>query len=220
MEYIEDILHKDEKILWIYTRERNFLIGPITYVIFQIIFLIIANILLIPWILTSQGSLLLVGVILYLIFMGGIGILIPISIHGVYLMKKRLNLDYQDLRNYHEVYAMTNERWVQKNYHWNFARNSGFDAYPEDALLKDVDSVSIRLGEIDAISTRRNGKVYDTFIYTDYQRGKPFATSYLCAFLPKKYFDDFVKILVNETNINYSTDLNGSKTLFTREEGD
>lgn len=217
MEHIKDYLEEDEKILWIYTRERNFLKGPITYLTFQIIFIIIASILLVPWIVNSQGPMLLIGVMLYLIFVIGIGSLIPISIRGLIMMKKRLNVDYEDLKTYHEVYAMTDRKWIQKNYHWNFARKSGFNAYPEDVLIRDVDCVSVKLAEIEAICTRKNGTIYDAYIYTSFKKDKPFAKSYLAAFLPQKFFDDFVEILVNETEINYSSELNEEKSVFTRE---
>ncbi|UCC18927.1 MAG: hypothetical protein JSV62_12575 [Promethearchaeota archaeon] len=149
---IEKYLQKDEEILWKSSENVN-----LVYFIRGITFFIICSLFMVPLfaILLFQILEQITAFILIVVF---IIIDLLLSLLGIYnykKRKKRLNLAYNELKNYKEFVILTNKRFIRRNYYLNFKVN--LSRYISENLLEKIgDIIFIKLENIKVVIIEHN----------------------------------------------------------------
>ena len=169
MERIEQFLQDDEYILWKKFEVKNYLIR-IPIVIF-LLGVIITGIALFFWYIPSwEGTSYLFftnieinPIIIYFsilsIFYTAIIIVIGISIREFKKGTKKLDLKLIDLKEYNEVYILTNKRWIQKELNYSFLIDDS--KFSPDILnrIQDMMFIDLNYFKIASIQKRRSQNI-------------------------------------------------------------
>lgn len=189
-ELITRYLRPDEKILW-YQHKRQNLAGGI----YKIVTLLI-------------GSFVFVPIIILLAMLTSNPITLPIVLFGVYIpimaisisyniivyltRKKRLNLNYAQLRNYEILDVLTSQRYIKRDYKFEYEEKDMDEHFENEAVKREKDLVYVDRNRIDHIGVNYFWNAVFFFVnQLDY--------SYLRIFFEtKKEMDSFVQIM-NDT---------------------
>jgi len=184
-------ISNDEEILWEHSEEKDLLKEIIVHLIigiFLMIFLITVIIIIsrtLEWL--SWYVVLLLSVIPILLFVRTI--LVAKKDYSDKLNK--LQISRKELRNYENVYILTNKRWIQKDYDLNF--NIDISKYTKGALERKKDIVFVNLEKIQVIYTVEDKKYMIAF-YIDYDE-ENLEETYLGVWLSPEEFKKVMKIL-------------------------
>lgn len=144
--YIEQILDKDEKILW----QRSEQINLLSYfpIIFYFILLSFILIIIIILFFTSVESminpfLILIPTIIIDLF------LIILAIYNYIILNNRLDLPFNIIKRYEEFEILTDKQYIRRNYYLNFKKD--LSIYSENAFKKKGDIIIFNLERIEGI---------------------------------------------------------------------
>ena len=137
----EITLHKNETILWGQSRKKN-LLRPRYVIIFVIIAVNLIG--LTPTVIFIMGGINWASFIFVFITVVLTCYLIWINMKYFKEMRNNLKLNKNDLKNYEFFDILTNQRYIRRNYYYNFERD--YSAYPKDAyeIVDDIFFLSLR----------------------------------------------------------------------------
>ncbi|HEY0089926.1 MAG TPA: hypothetical protein VGB37_13840 [Candidatus Lokiarchaeia archaeon] len=190
MEIIKKFLRNEEEVLWYYRETKSLIKEPLIHVLIGILLMVILSYLIL--VIASWLEWILWVVILLL--------LIPIGLFGrsmLYSIKdyrdkiKTLQLSFKQLRHYECIYAITNKRWIQKDFDLN--SNVDVSEYPEEAIEKFKDIIFVNLEKIEAIYTFEN-KINVIALYLEYNEENPEETDF-GVWVPLKEFHKAIDTL-------------------------
>jgi len=137
----EITLLKDERILWEQSMKKN-LLGQWYFI--PVIIIVVDLIILYPTIALIMIGLIWASLFLMFLIVLTTSLLIWINISHNGKRRKKLELSKDDLKNYEFFDMLTNQRYIRRNYYYNFERD--YSAYPKDAyeIMDDIFFLSLR----------------------------------------------------------------------------
>jgi len=144
---LENYLSKDEKVIWFRCEIVN-----IVYFIRLVIIFIVLSFIVIPlfnFIYDSIGEMEILSLIVFF-FISDV-VLLFLAGYNYSKRKKKLNLTYNQLKNYEEFVILTNKRFIRKNYYMNYKLDLSRYVF-ENILEYNDDIIFIKLENIKAIS--------------------------------------------------------------------
>jgi len=171
MERITNFLQDDENILWKKCQVKNYLIRiPL---VISLLGIIITSIALFFWYIPSWEGISYIfytnieinPIISYLIILSIFYTAIIIAL-GVFLREfkkgtKKLDLKLIDLKNYNEIYILTNKRWIQKELNYSFLIDDS--KFSPDILYRIKDMMFIDLNNFKIASIQKRRSQYTIF---------------------------------------------------------
>lgn len=169
MERIKHFLQDDEYILWKKCQVKNYLIRiPL---VISLLGIIIISIALFFWYIPNwEGTFYLfytnieVNPIIFYLSIVSIFYTIIIIVLGIFLREfkkgtKKLDLKLIDLKNYNEIYILTNKRWIQKELNYSFLIDDS--KFSPDILnrIKDMMFIDLNYFKIASIQKRRSQNI-------------------------------------------------------------
>ena len=166
MEQIKHFLQEDEYILWKKCQVRNYLIRfPL---VISLLGIIITSIALFFWYIPNWEGIsyifytnievnpIISYLIILTIFYTAIIIVLGDFLREFKKSTKKLDLKLIDLKNYNEIYILTNKRWIQKELTYSFLIDDS--KFSPDILyrIKDMMFIDLNNFKIESIQKRRS----------------------------------------------------------------
>ncbi len=180
MEIIKQFLHDDEYILWKKCQVKNYLIRfPL---VISLLGIIIISIALFFWYIPIWEGTFYVfkiefnPIIFYLsilsIFYTAIIIVLGDFFREFKKSTKKLDLKLIDLKNYDEIYILTNKRWIQKELNYSFLIDDS--KFSPDILYRIKDVMFIDLNNFKIASIQKRRSQYTIFFCINNPNNKDF----------------------------------------------
>jgi ABC-type multidrug transport system fused ATPase/permease subunit len=174
LEQIKQLLTEGEDILWYYRETKSLIKEPLIHVFIGILLMVILSYLIL--VIASWLEWILWVVILLLLIPIGLFIRsILFSIKDYRDKIKTLQLSFKKLRHYECIYAITNKRWIQKDFDLN--SNVEVSDYFKETIEKFKDIVFVNLEKIEAIYTFED-KTNIIALYIEYNEENPEETDF------------------------------------------
>jgi hypothetical protein len=195
MERIKHFLQEDECILWKKCQVKNYLIR-IPLVIF-LLGIIITSIALFFWYIPNwEGTFYIFytnieinPIISYLIvlsiFYTGITIALGVFIRDFKKGTKKLDLKLIDLKNYNEIFVLTNKRWIQKELNYSYLIDDS--KFSPDILCRIKDMTFIDLNNLKIASLQKRRSQYTIFFCINEPSNEDFNQKFLLEVNIKEY---------------------------------
>ncbi len=182
MERIKQFLQDDEYILWKKCQVKNYLIRiPL---VISLLGILITSIALFFWYIPGwEGTFYIFNtnievnpIIIYLsilsIFYTGIIIVLGDFFREFKKYNKKLDLKLIDLKNYNEIYILTNKRWIQKELKYSFLIDDS--KFSPDILYRIKDVMFIDLNNFKIASIQKRRSQYTIFFCINNPNNKDF----------------------------------------------
>jgi hypothetical protein len=180
MERIKHFLQDDEYILWKKCQVKNYLIRiPL---VISLLGILITGIALFFWYIPGwEGTFYIFNIevnpiIIYLsilsIFYTGIIIVLGDFFREFKKGTKKLDLKLIDLKNYDEIYVLTNKRWIQKELKYSFLIDDS--KFSPDILYRIKDVMFIDLNNFKIASIQKRRSQYTIFFCINNPNNKDF----------------------------------------------
>ncbi len=182
MERIKQFLQDDEYILWKKCQVKNYLIRiPL---VISLLGILITSIALFFWYIPGwEGTFYIFNtnievnpIIIYLsilsIFYTGIIIVLGDFFREFKKYNKKLDLKLIDLKNYDEIYILTNKRWIQKELNYSFLIDDS--KFSPDILYRIKDVMFIDLNNFKIASIQKRRSQYTIFFCINNPNNKDF----------------------------------------------
>ncbi len=182
MERIKQFLQDDEYILWKKCQVKNYLIRiPL---VISLLGILITSIALFFWYIPGwEGTFYIFNtnievnpIIIYLsilsIFYTGIIIVLGDFFREFKKYNKKLDLKLIDLKNYNEIYILTNRRWIQKELKYSFLIDDS--KFSPDILYRIKDVMFIDLNNFKIASIQKRRSQYTIFFCINNPNNKDF----------------------------------------------
>ena len=202
MEQIKHFLQDDEHILWKKCQVRNYLIRiPL---VISLLGIIITSIALFFWYIPNwEGTSYIFNtnievnpIISYLIILSIFYIVIIIVLGDFFRefkkSTKKLDLRLIDLKNYNEIYILTNKRWIQKELKYSFFIDDS--KFSPDILYRIKDMMFIDLNNFKIASIQKRRSQYIIFFCINEPNNEDFNQKILLKVNIKEYNDLIVHL--------------------------
>lgn len=201
MEELQTYLAEDETVIISKTEERNDPLEHSKFIIMITFIFSLATIISLAFLLVmatnysnEELTVEVFGFVLFLLFsfifgcflfltsivagsFFGIIEIIDTQIREIIDSKSRMNLSWEELRNYKPFFVITNKRFIKKSFKKNiFKEGSGFSTLSREAFQKIRDIIFIELKSIKVIVVNNQHRMMYISFYLDYTERKQDAT--------------------------------------------